>query len=147
MTSEQKRKLADLFAKEHVAVLITRGDPWPTGTMQAFAETDDLDLLFIMGATAEKYQNLLKDPHVTVVVDTRDSGNVPTFEVARASIQGVAAEVQRGEPQSEAFKAIFLKKNPFEEPFFANPALRMMRIAPKRVSYANGLKDSFKLEL
>ena len=35
VTSEQKHKLADLFAKEHVAVLITHGDPWPTGTMQA----------------------------------------------------------------------------------------------------------------
>lgn len=146
MTSEQKQKLAELFAKEHVAVLITHGDPWPTGTMQAFAETDALDLLFIMGATAEKFQNLLKNPHATVLVDTRDVGKVPTFEIARASIQGVAGEVQRDTADWESLKAVFLKKNPFEQPFFGNPALRMIRIAPKRISYANGLKDSFKLE-
>jgi hypothetical protein len=147
VTAEQKQKLADLFAKEHVAVLITQGEQWPTGTMQAFAETPELEIIFIVGATAEKYQNLLKHPNATVMVDTRDIGNVATFDIARASIQGVASEVARNGAEWERLKEIFLKKNPFEAPFFGNELLRMVRIAPKRVSYANGLKDSFKLEL
>jgi len=146
MTPEQKQKLAELFAKEHVAVLITQGEQWPTGTMQAFAETDSLDVLFIMGANAEKYANAMKRPNVTVMVDTRDVGDVPTFQVARASIQGVASEIKRDGGEWEALKAVFLKKNPFEAPFFGNEALRMVRITPKRISYANGLKDSFKAE-
>ncbi|HKV55951.1 MAG TPA: hypothetical protein VJN94_15065, partial [Candidatus Binataceae bacterium] len=75
-----------------------------------------------------------------------DVGNVPTFDVARASIQGVAEQVQRDGPEWERLKEVFLKKNPFEAPFFGNPALRMVRIKPKRISYANGLKDSFKAE-
>jgi hypothetical protein len=81
------------------------------------------------------------------MVDTRDIGNVATFDIARASIQGVASEVARNGAEWERLKEIFLKKNPFEAPFFGNELLRMVRIAPKRVSYANGLKDSFKLEL
>jgi hypothetical protein len=40
-----------------------------------------------------------------------------------------------------------LKKNPFEAPFFSYDALRMVRVAPKRVSYANGVNDSFKAEM
>ena len=40
-------------------------------------------------------------------------------------------------------KAVFLKKNPFEAPFFDSDLLRMIRIKPKRISYANGIKDSF----
>jgi general stress protein 26 len=147
MTPEHKQKLADLLAKEHVAVLITRGEPWPTGTMQAFAETDSLDLIFIAGATAEKYLNVLKDSHATVLVDNRDVGNVPTFEVARASFQGIASEVQAKTAEWDSLKNIFLKKNPFEAPFFGNPQLRMIKISPKRISYANGLKDSFKTEM
>ena len=146
LTTEQKQKLAALFAKEHVAVLITQGVEWTTGTMQAFAETDALDLLFIVGADAEKYQNALKRPNVTVVVDTRDAGKVETFEVTRASVQGIASEVAREGAEWEKFKGVFLKKNPFEAPFFGNPALRMLRIAPKRVSYASGLRDNFKAE-
>lgn len=146
LTPEQKQKLAELFAKEHVAVLVTQGEQWPTGTVQAFAETADLDLLFIMGGSAEKFQNATKRPHVTVLVDTRDVGDVPTFQVARASVQGLASEVSRDGAEWESLKALFLKKNPFEAPFFGNDALRMVRIRPKRISYANGLKDSFKAE-
>jgi general stress protein 26 len=146
LTPEQKQKVATLLAQEHVAVLITQGDQWPTGTMQAFAETDGTDLIFIMGDNAEKYQNLLKRPNATVLVDTRDVGKIPTFEVARASIQGAAHDVKRESAEFEALKATFLKKNPFEAPFFGNPALRMVRIAPTRISYANGLSDAFKAE-
>ena len=59
MEQSQKQKLAELFAQEHVAVIVTHGDEWPTATLQAFGETPDLDLLFIMGDTAEKFQNSL----------------------------------------------------------------------------------------
>lgn len=146
LTPEQKQKVATLLAQEQVAVLITQGEQWPTGTMQAFAETDAAELIFIMGDTAEKYQNLTTRPNATVLVDTRDVGKIPTFEVARASIQGVARDVARNSAEFDSLKAIFLKKNPFEAPFFGNPALRMMRVVPKRISYANGLSDSFKAE-
>ncbi|HLW72236.1 MAG TPA: hypothetical protein VKS22_16620 [Candidatus Binataceae bacterium] len=146
LTPEQKKKLLELYARQHVAVLITQGDEWTTGTMQAFAETDALELLFIMAANAEKYQNARKRPNVTVMVDTRDQGKVETFEITRASVQGVASEVARNSPQWETLKAVFLKKNPFEAPFFSNDGLRMMRITPRRVSYASGLSDVFKAE-
>jgi len=147
VNAEQKEKLAKLFGQEHVAILITQGDQWPTGTLQAFAETPDLDLLFIMRFSAEKFQNLKKHPKVTVMVDTRDVGNVATFEIARASVQGEAVEVARDTAEWEAMKAAFLKKNPFEAPFFGNDTLRMVRIEPKRISYANGIKDTFWIEL
>lgn len=146
MTPEQKQKLAGLFAQEQVAVLITQGEQWPTGTMQAFAETEELDLVFIMNANSEKYQNLMKRPQATVVVDTRDVGKVASFEVTRASVQGVANEVERGSGAWEALKTAFLKKNPFEAPFFGSDTLRMVRITPKRISYAAGRKDAFKAE-
>jgi hypothetical protein len=143
----QKEKLAALLAQEHVAVLVTRGDKWLTANLQAFAETPEFDLLFIMGASADKYQNLLKSPEVTVSVDNRDVGKVPSFEITRAWIQGVASDVARAGAEWDALKAIFLKKNPFEEPFFKHDGLRMIRIRPARVSYANGLRDTFKAEL
>lgn len=146
LTAEQKQKLAEVFAKEHLAVLITQGTEWATGTMQAFAETDALEILFIVGATAEKYENALKRPKVTVMVNTRDQAKVETFQIARVSMQGVASEVPPGGADWDRLKAVFLQKNPFEAPFFGNPALRMLLIKPQRVSYANGLQDAFKAE-
>jgi hypothetical protein len=142
----QKQKLAELFAQEHVAVIVTQGDEWPTATLQAFAETPDLDLVFIMGDTAEKFQNLLKRPKVTAIVDTRDVGDVAKFQISRAVVQGIASEVPKG-TEWDALKDMFLKKNPFEAPFFGNPALRLVRIKPKRISFAGADRQGFKIEV
>lgn len=147
MDTEQKQKLATLLAQEHVAVIVTQGGEWPAATLQAFAETDTPDLLFIMGADADKFQNLIRNPNVTVFVDTRDVGDVPTFQIARVSIQGIAQEIPREGPEWEPLKAIFLKKNPFEAPFFGSEKLRMVRVKLKRISYAGAAGDLFKAEL
>ena len=120
MEATQKEKLATLLAQEHVAVVVTQGGQWPTANLQAFAETPELDLLFIMGVNVDKYQNMLEHPAATVLVDNRDVGNVPTFEIVRAWMQGRASDVARGSAEWESLKAILLKKNPFEEPFFKN---------------------------
>ena len=147
MDAEQKQKLADLCAQQHVAVLTTQGEAWPTAHLQAFGQTDELDLIFIMLADAEKYSNLLTRPQATVVVDNRDTADVSTLQVARATIQGLATEVARDSAEWDELKERFLTKNPFEEPFFGYDSLRMMRLTPKRISYANGLADTFKVEL
>ena len=142
----QKQKLAKLFAAEHVAVLVTLGDEWPTATLQAFGETEDLDLIFIMNDSADKFQNLLKHPKATVLIDTRDTGDVATFRVTRAVVQSIAKEVKRDSEEWNLLKASFLKKNPFEAPFFNAPSLRMIRLKGVRVSYAGDGHDTFKAE-
>jgi len=146
LDAAQKEKLATLLAQEHVGVLVTAGDRWPTANIQAFAETPELEILFIMGGNAEKFQNLKVHPEATVLVDTRDVGKIEAFDISRAWIQGLANEITKGGPEWERLKGIFLKKNAFEEPFFKNDELKMIRIKPVRVSYAKGLGDGFKAE-
>lgn len=147
MDDTQRHKLASLLAREHVAVLITQGEDWPSGTMQAFAENERLNLVFIMGVNSEKFQSLLKHPRASVLVDTRDTGKVETFDITRALIQGIAHEVPRDSEEWESLKAVFLRKNPFEAPFFKGDALRMIRIEPKRFSYADGIKEHFRTDI
>ena len=95
MDESQRQKLAELFAQEHVAVIVTQGEEWPTATLQAFAETPELDLLFIMGDTAEKFQNLLRRPNVTVLIDTRDVGDVNKFQISRSLCKESPAKFPR----------------------------------------------------
>jgi len=142
----QKERLAALLAEVQVVILVTQGERWPTATMQAFAETPELDLLFIMNDATEKFQNLLKHPYVTVFVDAREKGKIETFEISRALVQGVASEIERDSAEWNASKEIFLKKSPFEAPFFKYPTLRMMRVKPSRVSYAGADRVTFKAE-
>jgi hypothetical protein len=147
MNEEQKSRLATLLEMEHLAVLITHGVRWPTGTLQAFAQTEDFSIIFIMRMSSERFQNLSQRPHATVMIDTRDKAEAGSFAIARVTIQGIAHEVVRESAEWERHKAVFLEKNPFEEPFFGDDNMRMIRIVPKRVSYANGLTDTFWVEL
>jgi len=142
----QNERVAALLAEVQVAILVTQGENWPTATMQAFAETPEFDLLFIMNDATEKFQNLLKHPQVTVFLDAREKGKVETFEISRVLIQGVAIEIERDSAEWDAMKAVFLKKSPFEAPFFKFPTLRMMRVQPKRLSYAGADRVAFKAE-
>ena len=73
-------------------------------TMQAFAETPDLDLIFIMNDTADKFQNALRNPHVTAYFDAREKGKIETFEISRMSVQGIASEVPRDSAEWERLK-------------------------------------------
>lgn len=146
LDESEKHKLRTLFDSQHVAVLVTDGEQWPTATLQAFGETEDLDLIFIMNEGAEKHRNLMTRPNATVLVDTRDTGDVPTFRVSRAVVNSVAREIPRDSEEWNSLKAAFLKKNPFEAPFFNAPTLRMMRLKSVRVSYAGDGHDTFKAE-
>jgi general stress protein 26 len=141
----EKQKLRRLFDAQHIAVLVTQGDEWPTATLQAFGETEDLDLIFIMDESAEKFQNLIKRPKATVLIDRRDTGDIDTFRVTRAVVQSIAREVKRDSEEWNTLKASFLKKNPFEAPFFNAPPLRMIRLKGVRVSYAGDGHDTFKV--
>ena len=147
MEAAQRQKLVELFEKEHLAVLITRGERWPTATLQAFAETAELDLTFIMIDTADKFINLTKRPEVTVMIDSRFSGERASLAVLRVVVQGLAREVPRGSAEWDALRPQFLTKNPFEAPYFDAPQIRMVRVRPSRISYAGVGRDNFKLEL
>jgi len=147
MDTEQRQKIATILAKEQVLVVATHGEEWPTATMQAFAETPTLEIILIMLESAPKFQNLLQRPKVALVIDNRDTGDIKTLAVARVSIQGVAQEVEKQSAEWKELQGIFLKKNPFEEPFFSYDALRMVRIVPKRIAYANGVAEHFTVDL
>jgi general stress protein 26 len=146
MEDAHKERIAALLADVKVAILVTQGEQWPTATMQAFAETPELDLLFSRNDATEKFQNLLKHPYVTLYLDAREKGKVETFEISRVLIQGIAGEIVRDSAEWEAMKEVFLKKSPFEAPFFKYPTLRMIRVRPKRLSYAGADRVTFKAE-
>lgn len=146
MTEEQKKLIAAVMAAEHVAVITTIGDEWATSTLEAFAETPELDVVIILGETTDRFQNVKKRPHVSFLV-THRYGDVPKFQIQRLSGRGVAREVTKDSAEWNQLKPLFLQKNSFEEPFFGNPALRMLRIKPKTIKYADALNPPFTVEL
>ncbi len=144
MTDERKQQIAALMDQEHLLVLTTNGEEWPSVTLQAFAETPEFDVVLIMSESSERFQNIKRSPKVAYLIESR--GDIARFMVRRLSARGLAREVAKESPEWNQLKTIFLEKNRFEEPFFGNPALRMVRIAPKSMKYADGLNPAVQLE-
>src|SRR6476620_7486445 len=96
MDAGQKQKLTALLSQQHVTVVSTRGEEWPTATVQAFAETPELDLILIMLESVAKFQNLQKRAQIKLHIDNRDKGDVTTLQIIRTWIEGVAREIPKG---------------------------------------------------
>jgi hypothetical protein len=145
MTEEQKKQIATAMAAEHVGVITTIGEEWATSTLEAFAETPELDIVIILAESSDRFQNVKQRPQVSFLV-THRYGEVPKFQIQRLTGRGIAREVPKDSPEWNQLKPLFLKKNPFEEPFFGNPALRMLRITPKTIKYVDALNPPFTVE-
>lgn len=130
------------MAAENVAFISTIGDESPTATVEAFAETSDFDLIMILSGDSDRIKNVSKRPNVSFLVLNR-YGDVSSFKPKRLSAVGVARDIKKDSAEWNELKGIFLKKNPFEEPFFGNPALHMLRIKPETMKYVDALNPPF----
>jgi hypothetical protein len=71
MTDEQRDQIDVVMDAEHVAYITTLGDEWPTATLEAFAETPELDIVMIMGEQSDRFQNVARRPNVSFLIAYR----------------------------------------------------------------------------
>ena len=90
------------FVHQHtLAVIATFGEDYPESAVIEFG-SDGLDLVFDTKSHSRKYDNLLRNPHVSLVIGW-DSGKTLQYE-------GVAALVTGGECQR--LQGLYFAKNP-----------------------------------
>lgn len=147
MNLEQRQKVASLLAAERLLYLATSGARGPTITMQAYAETSELAVITIMRSNTARFQDIHYHAEVSCLIDDRDKRNIEGFQIRRLSIWGTAQVLHRDTPAWDDHKRIFLAKNPFEKPFFDDAELRLVRIRPRSVKYADGIRDVFVADL
>ena len=68
-------------------------------TLEAFAETPELDIVIILGEGTDRFKNVQTRPQVSLLV-THRYGEVPKFQIRRLSGRGVAREVKKDSAES-----------------------------------------------
>ena len=106
-----RSEIHGLLQKEKLGVIATEGRPYPYATLVGFAFTKDLRFVsFATMRDTRKYRNIMKNPHVSVLIDTRKD-NIDDFKDAVAlTILGKAAEVKRSDKNRHMRK--YLKRFP-----------------------------------
>jgi nitroimidazol reductase NimA-like FMN-containing flavoprotein (pyridoxamine 5'-phosphate oxidase superfamily) len=92
------------------AVLATESDGQPYTSMIAFAlSPDKKGIVFITPQKTRKYKNILKNNHVSLLIDTRSNTEKDYMSAESLTILGNAFPVRKGERWSELTKALIQK--------------------------------------
>ena len=92
------------------AVLATESDGQPYTSMIAFAlSSDKKGIVFITPQRTRKYKNILKNNHVSLLIDTRSNTEKDYMSAESLTILGNAFPVRKGVKWSELTKALIQK--------------------------------------
>ena len=92
------------------AVLATESDGQPYTSMIAFAlSPDKKGIVFITPQKTRKYKNILKNNHVSLLIDTRSNTEKDYMSAESLTILGNAFPVRKGVKWSELTKALIQK--------------------------------------
>jgi len=130
----QKNKILNFLKTNNLMVLSTMNkNNTPQSALVAFAETENLELIFGTFATTRKYQNLKHNNHVSLVIGTDETTNLTL------QYEGIASEVTGNE--FEQCKNIQLKKNPTSKKYASHKDQRYFKITPCWIRYSDLSKN------
>ena len=125
-----KETIKALLDSQRLAVLATQGQIRPYGSLVAFAATEDLkSILFATTRATRKYANLLKNPGVALVIDTRTNQTADFADAAAVTALGDVEEIADHEQQE--LVSIYLDKHPYLREFVASPTTALLRVDVK----------------
>jgi nitroimidazol reductase NimA-like FMN-containing flavoprotein (pyridoxamine 5'-phosphate oxidase superfamily) len=128
--SSLRELVSGMLRSQRLAVLGTCGKEGPYCSLIAFVGADDLKtLLFATQRATRKYSNILLNPAVSLLIDTRTNTAEDFRNAAGITAIGTAAEVAG--PERERYKAAYLYKQPELGDFVGSPECALIRVNVK----------------
>jgi len=117
--------LRELFAAQRLAVLSTQQDGRPYGSLVGFDAADDLrSVVFATTRATRKFANLMADPWVALVIDSRDNRESDFHAAVAVTATGASREALGAERDAAA--AHYLRKHPALKSFVDSPTCAMV---------------------
>ena len=119
--------LSRLFANQQLGVLATELEGQPYSNLVAFAATEDLkSLVFVTNRNTSKYANVISNPKVAMMVDSRTNKQSDFNSAVAVTILGTAVEVAGNE--RDRLLELYIAKHPHLADFVSLPYQALMRI-------------------
>lgn len=119
--------LSRLLETQKYAVLATDNNGQPYTSLMAFSVTEDLQSLILMTERGRlKYENLMANPRVAIMIDNRENLGSDLEEAMAVTAQGLAEEVS-GNARDE-WRAFHLARHPALQAFADSPGCALIRI-------------------
>lgn len=121
-------RLSILNKRERHAVLATDGDGRPYTSLIAFACAPDMGhILFATPRRTRKYENIRKNSHVSILIDTRSNTEGDYLQAEAITIVGTATPVRRGTKWKELVHHL-TGKHPDLAEFVSSPTTALIAV-------------------
>jgi nitroimidazol reductase NimA-like FMN-containing flavoprotein (pyridoxamine 5'-phosphate oxidase superfamily) len=137
-------KMKDLVKKNDICVLATvsKGEPH-CSLMSYLSDEEGCEIYMVSHRETRKYTNLIQNPIVSLLIDTRE-------EERGHERENLKALTAKGEFQSigdqgkiDTIRARFLKRHPHLTDFLNDPGAEIFSIRLKSFQLLDGVKDIF----
>jgi len=126
-SSDLRQTLKDTLATQRFGVLATHGQGQSYGSLVAFAETGDLkQLVFATQRGTRKFLNLMSEPSVALVIDSRSNSDSDLKNAVAITALGPAHEAAGGE--RERLARVYLAKHPGLAEFIGSPEMAVCSV-------------------
>jgi nitroimidazol reductase NimA-like FMN-containing flavoprotein (pyridoxamine 5'-phosphate oxidase superfamily) len=125
MLDNIKKDLKNLFLKQRLGVLATQKNGQPYTSLVAFTTSEDLKYLyFATTRSTRKYDNLSRDPRVSMLIDNRSNSASDFKQATSVTATGTSKEVDAIE--RDAIQGIYLEKHPYLSEFVHSPSCAIL---------------------
>ena len=119
--------LSRLFTTQQLGVLSTDLEGQPYSNLVAFAATEDLkSLVFVTNRNTSKYANIISNPKVAMMIDSRTNKQSDFNSAVAVTILGTAEEIAGNE--RDHLLERYIAKHPHLADFVSRPYQALMRV-------------------
>jgi len=120
-------RIKELLLNQPLAVLSTQRNGQPYSSLMAFAATDDLhEIVVATGTSTRKYQNIVLDARVSMMVDNRSNNEEDFHAAAALTVLGVAKIIT--DEERPHYESLYLERHPYLRNFLDSPTSTFIRI-------------------
>jgi nitroimidazol reductase NimA-like FMN-containing flavoprotein (pyridoxamine 5'-phosphate oxidase superfamily) len=137
-------KMKDIVKANDLCVLATVSEGRPHCSLMFYISDEDGREIFLISHKAtKKYANLMENPKVSLLIDTREEEegqrriNIKALTVS-GEFQTINDSVKKGLIQEK-----FLKRHPHLVDFLSDPGAEIFSIKTKSFQLLDGVKDAF----
>jgi general stress protein 26 len=128
---ELEAAMKALFSQQSLAVLATQSSGAPYGNLVAFVATENAgNLLFATSRSTRKYDNIVADSRVAVVIDNREN-SVDDFSEAMA-VTGLGKAIEVKEPERTGLLEMYVRKHPHLKGFASSPSCALFKVVVEK---------------
>ena len=135
------KEMEALAREKNICVLATVADGKPYCSLMAYVTDENCKEIYMMThKNTTKYENLMKNPSVSILIDTRDIP--PRSEAKALTVEGTYAAIESEEKRKKV-RAKLLSVHPHLAGFINHPEAEVLRFKISSFLLLNGLQDAY----